>query len=54
MFTLDCMNYSDDCITVTGFRQDVLIKYSNTVGAELIEINDERQRLSASLSYEFN
>src|ERR671919_199927 len=35
-------------------RQDVLIKYSNAVGAELIEINDERQRSFASLSYEFN
>ena len=32
----------------------MLIKYSNLVGAELIEINDEEQRSFASLSYEFN
>ena len=36
-------------------RQDTLIKYANTVGAELIEINDEMQQQSfPSPSYEFN
>ena len=35
-------------------RQDTLIKYANAVGAELIEINDEKQQSFASLSHEFN
>jgi len=36
-------------------RQDTLIKYANIIGAELIEINDEKQQRSfPSLSYEFN
>jgi glucosamine--fructose-6-phosphate aminotransferase (isomerizing) len=35
-------------------RQDMLIKYANVVGAELIEINDENQQSFALLSHEFN
>ncbi|MPZ06905.1 MAG: SIS domain-containing protein [Nitrososphaeraceae archaeon] len=35
-------------------RQDTLIKYVNAIGAELIEINDEKQQSFASLSHEFN
>ena len=35
------------------YRQDTLIKYTNAIGAELMEINDEQQSF-ASLSYEFN
>jgi glucosamine--fructose-6-phosphate aminotransferase (isomerizing) len=35
-------------------RQDMLIKYANVVGAELIEISDDRQQSFASLSHEFN
>ena len=35
-------------------RQDMLIKYANAVGAELIEINDDKQQSFASLPHEFN
>ena len=35
-------------------RQDTLIKYANAVGAELIEINDDKQQSFASLPHEFN
>ncbi|MGH9983262.1 MAG: SIS domain-containing protein [Nitrososphaeraceae archaeon] len=36
-------------------RQNTLIKYANIVGAELIELNDEKQQQSFTpLSYEFN
>ncbi|MGI0044996.1 MAG: SIS domain-containing protein, partial [Nitrososphaeraceae archaeon] len=35
-------------------RQDMLIKYVNAVGAELIEINDDKQHSFASLPHEFN
>lgn len=35
-------------------RQDMLIRYANAVGAELIEINDDKQQSFASLPHEFN
>jgi glucosamine--fructose-6-phosphate aminotransferase (isomerizing) len=36
-------------------RQDTLIKYATTIGADLIEINDEKQQQSfPSIPYEFN
>jgi glucosamine--fructose-6-phosphate aminotransferase (isomerizing) len=35
-------------------RQDMLIRYANAVGAELIEINDKNQQSFASLPHEFN